>query len=104
MLAPHDRENTQFDKIWISTKQLPDARIFVPRQAVRANDLRRDRRVPAHQDSASSRLWNMARPEVEPSSGSQARSGCGIRPRILRFSLRMPAILRAEPLGFWPSA
>lgn len=47
---------------------------------------------------------NRARPSVPPKSGSTTRSGCGISPSTLRFSLRMPAILRALPLGFSPSA
>jgi len=37
-------------------------------------------------------------PSVPPSSGSVAFSGCGISPRIVRVSLKMPAIARAEPL------
>ena len=32
----------------------------------------------------------------------ETRSGCGIRPSTLRFSFRMPAMLRAEPLGLSP--
>jgi len=54
--------------------------------------------------SASNNPSNSARPSVPPSSGSTTRSGCGIRPSTLRFSLRMPAIFRALPLGLSPSA
>ena len=39
-------------------------------------------------------------PSSLPSSGSQARSGCGIRPATLRRSLQMPAMFCSEPLGF----
>ena len=34
-----------------------------------------------------------------PSSGSLARSGCGIMPSTLRPSLQMPAMFSSEPLG-----
>ena len=46
--------------------------------------------------SPSKKAW----PSVRPSSGSLAFSGCGIRPRTVRVSLKMPAIARAEPLKF----
>ena len=39
------------------------------------------------------------RPSALPSTGSQARSGCGIRPTTLRASLQMPAMLLSEPFG-----
>jgi hypothetical protein len=35
---------------------------------------------------------------VPPCAGSNARSGCGIRPSTLPAPLRMPAIERADPL------
>jgi hypothetical protein len=49
--------------------------------------------------SPSKKAW----PSVRPSSGSLAFSGCGIRPRMVRVSLKMPAIARAEPLKLAPS-
>src|SRR5262245_66496289 len=39
-------------------------------------------------------------PSVEPSNGSTACSGCGIRPNTFFVSLATPAIARTEPLGF----
>ena len=41
----------------------------------------------------------MGRPSTPPSSGSQHRSGWGIMPSTLRFSLTMPAMLASAPLG-----
>ena len=37
---------------------------------------------------------------VEPSSGSIARSGCGMRPTTAPFALATPAMLRIDPFGF----
>ena len=42
---------------------------------------------------------NSTRPSALPSTRSQARSGCGIRPTTLRASLQIPAMLRTEPFG-----
>ena len=47
---------------------------------------------------------NRASPSSEPVRGSTACSGWGIRPSTLPASLVTPAISRAEPFGFWPSA
>ena len=44
--------------------------------------------------------WKILKPSVPPSSGSAARSGCGIMPSTLRPSLQIPAIFSREPLGF----
>ena len=40
-----------------------------------------------------------ARPSVPPCAGSTARSGCGIIPRTLLFSDRIPAISATDPFG-----
>gem|GEM_PF-1633119 len=48
--------------------------------------------------SPSSRPSNMRRPSTLPWAGSTTRSGWGIMPSTLPASLRMPAMLRAEPL------
>ena len=42
----------------------------------------------------------ITRPSALPSSGSHARSGCGIMPTTLRASLQMPAIAFTDPFGF----
>jgi signal peptidase I len=46
-------------------------------------------------------LWKRMAPSAEPSSGSKARSGWGIRPSTLPRALTMPAMSRAEPLGLF---
>ena len=43
-------------------------------------------------------------PSADPSSGSTARSGCGIMPSTLPASLTMPAMARMEPLGLHHSS
>src|SRR6266851_3756724 len=48
--------------------------------------------------NALTRPSKNALPSVPPNSGSVAFSGCGIRPRMVRLSLKMPAMARAEPL------
>ena len=81
VFAPHYGEDSQFYEIGIAAKQFLDPAIFIRGKTVRADQISGD----GCHESASSRLWNIARPEVEPSSGSQARSGCGINPSTLRF-------------------
>src|SRR5579871_243760 len=103
MLAPHHRENSKLDEIGLSVKQALDASIFLCGKPVLTHDLRRDLGRVLH-ESVSTRLANSAFPSVPPRSGSITRSGWGIRPRTFRFSLIIPAILRAEPFGFSPSA
>src|SRR5438552_19153943 len=39
------------------------------------------------------------KPSVQPSSGSQERSGCGIVPNTLRSGQQIPRTLSSEPLG-----
>ena len=89
MLAPHGGEDAELDLVGRPAEDFQHARIFVRREAamllVRA----------AHAASAS----NNARPSVPPRSASAARSGCGIMPRTLRLSFRMPAMSPREPLG-----
>jgi len=54
--------------------------------------------VQARAIRPSSRPSNNRRPSTLPWAGSTTRSGWGIMPSTLPASLRMPAILRAEPL------
>ena len=49
--------------------------------------------------SYSARASSSTRPSAEPSSGSEARSGCGISPTTLRPTLHTPAMSSTEPLG-----
>src|SRR5271157_1313101 len=48
---------------------------------------------------AATSEWKIFAPSVMPSSGAEARSGCGIMPRTLRPSLQIPAMFSSEPLG-----
>ena len=103
MLAPHHAEDAQLDHAGLAAHQPQDAVIFGVRKPVLADDLRRD-------GSSAVALMTGLQPgsgtgrgrRCGPSSGSTTRSGCGIRPSTLRFSLMMPAMLRAEPLGLSP--
>src|SRR5258707_10655271 len=51
------------------------------------------------QASASTSPSKSALPSVQPCSSSLASSGWGIRPSTVLVSLKMPAMLRAEPLA-----
>ena len=55
-------------------------------------------------DDCDDRFEYRRRPSALPSAGSQARSGCGIRPTTLRASLQMPAIALTDPFGFASSS
>ena len=87
VFAPHDLENAQFGGAGLAAEEVDDFLVFVLG----------DYHFAA--PTASSRDWKMPSPSVEPMSGSQASSGWGIIPMTLRPALRMPAMLRAEPLG-----
>src|ERR1700690_4436655 len=100
MLTPHHAEDAEFDKARLAVQQALDAAILLLGQSVFGDQYRRD----LGHDRVSTRLSNTPRPSVPPSSGSTTRSGCGIRQRTLRFSERMPTMLRDEPLGFCPAA
>src|SRR5215472_11826371 len=39
-------------------------------------------------------------PSALPSRASDARSGCGMRPKTFRSRLQMPAMFSVEPFGF----
>src|SRR4030095_15894570 len=95
MLAPHHGEDAELDEIRLALEQPRDARILFERQAVLANDVRRN---CGHANDWI-RLSKRGRPVVEPSSGSHARSGWGIMPSTLRFSFRTPAMLRTAAFG-----
>ena len=98
MLAPHHREDAELDQIGVAAEQFLDAGIFLVRKPMLADQFGRH----LGHDSASIRLSNRARPSVPPKADRTTRSGWGIRPSTLRFSLRMPAMSRAEPLGLSP--
>src|SRR6185295_9062283 len=49
---------------------------------------------------ARTRASRICRPSAEPSSGSDARSGCGMRPTTLRSRLQTPAMALTLPFTF----
>ncbi len=55
--------------------------------------------IVARAVAAASRLFSITTPSLDPSSGSEARSGCGIRPTTLPSALQMPAMSSRLPLG-----
>ena len=92
---------------------LQQALVFVRREPVLGDDLRRDRRLVRQLDgrvllggvvTKNSRkridqALEQALPSVPPNIGSVAFSGCGIRPITVLVSLKTPAMLLIEPLG-----
>ena len=57
------------------------------------------RRIRDGERKASTSPSNSFLPSIEPSCGSVAFSGCGIMPSTFLVLLKIPAMLRAEPLG-----
>src|SRR5262245_17812696 len=53
----------------------------------------------ARSAAAARRDFRRTTPSAEPRIGSDARSGCGIRPTTLRASLQMPAMSSRLPFG-----
>ena len=54
--------------------------------------------------AASTSEPRISAPSAEPSSGSTACSGCGIRPKTFPRSLQTPATSATAPFGFSPGA
>ena len=100
VLAPHHREDAEFGDVGLAAEHVEDLSILVSRQAVLRDHVGGNvgGEGPVHVKAAT-RPSNIARPSVPPCCGSASRSGCGIMPRMLPRSFRMPAILRREPLG-----
>ena len=78
VLAPHQAEHDQLGVGRLAAQQLRDAGGLVVGQAELA--VAGEPSVGAHRASSPA---STSRPSVEPSSGSQASSGCGIRPITL---------------------
>src|SRR5579863_8665456 len=98
VLAPHDREDAEFGIARFAAEQRLDFAVLGLGELVLGDEFGCDgHRVRA--GTAENKDSKMARPSVDPMSGSQARSGCGIMPITLRSLLRMPAMSRREPLG-----
>ena len=101
VLGPHDREDAELGEIRLAADELDDAVVLAWRDAVAFQ--RRGVNMACASDprlvSVSTTDSNSSRPSRLPRAGSQARSGCGIRPTTLRAALQMPAMLSSAPFG-----
>jgi hypothetical protein len=115
VLRPHDGEHSKLGGVRLAPEELDDAIVFGVADAGR-RDL--PARLPAGLSRAPApRLTSaptvfiaptldskISRPSTPPTSGSHARSGCGIMPTTFLASLQMPAIALTEPFGFHRSS
>src|SRR5258707_1147036 len=103
MLAPHHREDAELGEVRHTTENDHRAHVFLGGQAVLGDDVGRNLAHAADAPiSARAMPSKRPRPSTLQSSSSVASSGCGMRPSTVFSSLKMPAMLRAEPL--WLSA
>ena len=99
VLTPHEREHHQLGVGGRAAHQADHALIFSLEQPeLLVQRLARLSHGHTHASSAA----KSARPSTDPSSGSQASSGCGMSPITLPARLLIPAILSTLPLGFSP--
>ena len=98
VLRPHHREQPQLGQIRFAAHQLDDPRVLIRRQAMPREQAGIDGRhlvtACSRPRSASVAITdsNRTRPSALPTTRSQARSGCGIKPTTFRPSLQRPAI------------
>src|SRR5262245_65941606 len=105
VLGPHHREDAELRDVRLAAEKLHDAVVFVALQPVSVEQLLIDHRTAAHLTAMAPTIDSkIMRPSTPPTSGSQARSGCGIMPTTLRRSLQMLAIACTEPFGFHASS
>ena len=69
------------------------------RSSLERGETRPTRGVQAKPPAVAARAAIIGLPSVPPCRASAARSGCGIMPRTVLDSLKMPAILSRDPLG-----
>src|SRR5579884_3878020 len=100
VLAPHDAEDAEFGIARLAAEDRDDLVVFLRRELVLSDEIRRDGRRAHARTAAAIIDWNTTSPSHEPISGSVASSGCGIIPITFRSRFRMPAISRSEPFGF----
>src|SRR5947208_6925247 len=100
VLRPHNGEDAKLGDVRRASEELHDTLVLVARQPMALEDGTIDHRMAIAVTTDS----KMRRPSTPPSSGSHARSGCGIMPTTFRDSLQTDAIALAEPLGFHASA
>src|SRR5438094_285706 len=102
MLAPHHAEDSKFGDSRLAAEQPQDLLVLVGRDLMLGDGFRSDGRhhptkTGAPTEAASD--WKTPSPSVDPSSGSEARSGCGIMPITLPSRFTMPAMSSIDPLG-----
>src|ERR1700742_592340 len=96
MLRPHHREDAELGEVGCAAHDLHRARIFLGAEAELGGEGRAD--FALGQFSASTKPAKNGTPSSEPCSGWVASSEGGIGPSTVLVSLKMPAMLRAEPL------
>src|SRR5215467_15074049 len=102
MLRPHHREDAELGEVGRAAHDLHRARIFLGAKPEFDGEFRADFGLglwALGQASASQSPAKNGTPSSEPCSGWVASSGCGISPSTVLVSLKMPAMLRAEPLA-----
>src|SRR3954469_25326214 len=102
VLAPHHAEDAELGVARRAAEDVVHATELVGAEAVLLGQLLVDDRFLLHTRcpiSARSDA-NSILPSSLPSSASEARSGCGIRPTTLPRALHVPAMLATEPFGF----
>ena len=124
VLGPHHREDAELGHVRLAAEETDDALVFVGLQPVAFENLGIDHVLIAALGPRYLRLtqggpfrpaavpvtndvtidWRMTSPSTLPSSGSQARSGCGIMPATFRASLQRPAMAFTEPFGLASSS
>src|SRR5262249_53217631 len=100
VLRPHHREDPELGEVRLAAQALHDAAVLVRRQAMPVENVALDHRTAIAPTTDS----KIMRPSTPPTSGSHARSGCGIIPTTLRCSLQIAAIAFTDPFGFQASS
>ena len=99
VLTPHEREHHQLGVGGRAAHQTDHALVLGLEQP---EFLEEWLAGVSHRRAHASSAAKSARPSTDPSSGSQASSGCGMSPITLPARLLIPAILSTLPLGFSP--
>src|SRR5258708_10016939 len=99
MLAPHDREDADVGQGRLAVHDLEEPLILLRRQPMLGDLRRADACIRQGHASAATSPSKSPLPSMPPMAASMAFSGCGIKPSTVFDSLKMPAMLRAEPFG-----
>src|SRR4030095_4515200 len=111
VLRPHDRKNAELGQVWLTPEKPDDRFIFIRRETMAFKNLLIDHQShleDSHARTGYPTAWSagpfdspnvpvfiadtadskITRPSELPSVDSQARSGCGISPTMLRASFQ----------------